>query len=146
MLEVMSEKESELLSTLVSTLEDMPELIEELGDEMRAAAMSLRVDYSQETFSNLTAILEGLKNLINYVDEVKYGVDHLAERGLALDATDLDCWEEHEDLFQELLNYFEVQDWVGVADLMEYELIPLLEKGKEAFVLLRESIRNVYPV
>ncbi len=145
MLGVLNEKEEELIFTLLESLEDMPGIVEELDGELQRAARTLRMDYSTDTFAVLSAVLEGLKNLINYVEEVKYGVEHLAERGLEVDDTSLDCWEEYGQVFEEMLSSFEMQDWVGVADLIEYELHPLLEEGREKFIELRETLRGINP-
>jgi hypothetical protein len=145
MLGVLNEKEEELVFTLLESLEDMPGIVEELDGELQRAARTLRMDCGTDTFAVLSAVLEGLKNLINYVEEVKYGVEHLAGRGLEVDDTSLDCWEEYEQVFEEMLASFEMQDWVGVADLIEYELHPLLEEGRERFIELREALRGINP-
>jgi len=142
MLGVLNEKEEELVFTLLESLEDMPGIVEELDGELQRAAMTLRMDYSTDTFTILSAVLDGLKNLINYVEEVKCGVEHLAGRGLEVDDTSLDWWEEYEQVFEDMLASFEMQDWIGVADLIEYELHPLLEEGRERFISLREALRG----
>ncbi len=142
MLGVLNEKEGDLAFTLLESLEDIPGIVEELDGELQRAARTLRMDYGADTFTVLSGVLEGLKNLINYVEEVKYGVEHLAERGLEIDETSLDCWEEYEEVFEEMLSSFEMQDWIGVADLIEYEIHPLLEEGRGKFIELRESLRG----
>lgn len=51
--------------------------------------------------------------------------------------------EEMGELFSEMAEVMENEDWILLADLLEYEFIPATEKWKKVIATLREDIREV---
>ena len=51
--------------------------------------------------------------------------------------------EELSSLFSEMLEVIENEDWILLADLLEYEFIPTVERWKKIVAQLREDIKEV---
>ncbi len=45
-------------------------------------------------------------------------------------------------LFSEMIEIQENEDWILLADLLEYEYLPLVEKTKSLVADLRESVKS----
>ncbi len=50
--------------------------------------------------------------------------------------------EEISDLFTEMFEVMENEDWILLADLLEYEFIPATEKWKKVIAKIREDLRD----
>ena len=53
-----------------------------------------------------------------------------------------DAAEEINNLFGEMSEVMENEDWILLSDLLEYEFIPATEKWKKVIALIREDIRE----
>lgn len=51
--------------------------------------------------------------------------------------------EELSQLFSEMLEVIEGEDWILLADLLEYEFIPAVERWKKIIAQLREDIKEL---
>ena len=51
--------------------------------------------------------------------------------------------EELSGLFSEMLEVMENEDWILLADLLEFEFIPTVDRWKKIVALLREDIKEV---
>ena len=51
--------------------------------------------------------------------------------------------EELSSLFSEMLEVIENEDWILLADLLEFEFIPAVERWKKIVAQLREDIKEV---
>lgn len=51
--------------------------------------------------------------------------------------------EELSSLFSEMVEVIENEDWILLADLLEYEFIPAVERWKKVVAQLREDIKEV---
>ena len=51
--------------------------------------------------------------------------------------------EELSSLFSEMLEVLENEDWILLADLLEYEFIPTVDRWKKIVAQLREDIKEV---
>jgi len=51
--------------------------------------------------------------------------------------------EDISELFSEMTEVMENEDWILLADLLEYEFTPAVEKWKKVIAQLREDIRDV---
>ena len=54
-----------------------------------------------------------------------------------------DASDELSNLFTEMLEVIENEDWILLADLLEYEFIPAVERWKKIVAMLREDIKEV---
>ena len=50
---------------------------------------------------------------------------------------------EFTDIFSEMVEVMENEDWILLADLIEYEFLPTTEKWKKVIAQLRDDIREV---
>ncbi|OEU66887.1 MAG: hypothetical protein BA863_05425 [Desulfovibrio sp. S3730MH75] len=50
--------------------------------------------------------------------------------------------EEFSSLFTEMTEVLENEDWILLADLLEYEFLPLVEKWKNVISAIREDVRE----
>ncbi len=53
-----------------------------------------------------------------------------------------DSAEEFSNLFTEMVEVLENEDWILLADLLEYEFLPAVNKWKKVVASLREDIRK----
>jgi hypothetical protein len=53
-----------------------------------------------------------------------------------------DSMEEISSLFSEMVEVTENEDWILLADLLEYEYLPAVERWKKVIAQLREDIRE----
>jgi hypothetical protein len=53
-----------------------------------------------------------------------------------------DSMEEISSLFSEMIEVTENEDWILLADLLEYEYLPAVERWKKVIAQLREDIRE----
>jgi len=51
--------------------------------------------------------------------------------------------DELSSLFSEMLEVIENEDWILLADLLEYEFIPAVERWKKVVAQLREDIKEI---
>ena len=51
--------------------------------------------------------------------------------------------EELSSLFSEMVEVIENEDWILLADLLEYEFIPAVERWKKVVAQLREDIKEI---
>jgi len=54
-----------------------------------------------------------------------------------------DAAEELSSLFSEMLEVIENEDWILLADLLEYEFIPAVDRWQKVVAQLREDIKEV---
>jgi hypothetical protein len=83
-----------------------------------------------------------------YGDLVEVNRDFLGMVGVLRGEFALDSSEEFENsltdlssLFTEMIEIQENEDWILLADLLEYEYLPLVEKTKSIVAHLRESLK-----
>lgn len=126
----MKEKKEELMKVLINGVEEVEGLAGEIRERLLRAAKGLRVEQSEETFRSLSTGIENLKDLMAFLEQMKEGLKCLKDLSIPEDR--LKCWDRSVELFQDMLSAFEMKDWITVADLIEYELSPLLEEGERS--------------
>lgn len=53
-----------------------------------------------------------------------------------------DALNDLSSLFTEMIEIQENEDWILLADLLEYEYLPLVDKTKAVVAQLRESVKD----
>lgn len=83
-----------------------------------------------------------------YGDLLDVNRDFLAMVGVLRNEYAVNSWdfedslEDLSSLFSEMIEIQENEDWILLADLLEYEYLPLVDKTKEIVAHLRESVRD----
>jgi len=139
--ETVISKNAELIVAMRNGISETLEVIKVIGEDLVSSADLLRNEESERVFTSLSDGLENLANLMDFVREIKRGIGHLG--GDALSADLLSCWDRSLTLFKEMLSAFENRDWITVADLIQYEIYPLLEEGHKGLTGLLQQLDSI---
>ncbi len=130
----------ELLKAITEGVVEVEGLVGEMRERFLEVVNNLRVKQDEEAFYRLSGGMENLKDLMAFLDQLKEGLESLDNPSLSWKG--LKCWEGSTELFKEMLSAFEREDWVTVADIIEYELVPILEKGREELKELEHLLKE----
>ena len=131
-------RQTELLARIREGIDNAVSVIGEIDRRLLACSNRLRVDQSDDTFTALSLEISNLDALVALMQEIKNGVAHLASRAVPTDA--FSALEKSLSLFQQMQAAMEGKDWVTLADLIQYELSPLLADGKKDLSGLRDLL------
>jgi hypothetical protein len=92
-------------------------------------------------FLNLSQNIQELDCFIDFITKLKEGMRYYENFGLMADP--LSSHNAGIDIFREMHAALESKDWIMLADLIEYELSPLLIREDEWLGALNEKIVNV---
>lgn len=137
--ETVISKDAELIEAMRNGIIESLEIIKAMGEDLANCSSLLRVEQSERVFTALSDGLENLGHLMDFVQEIKRGIDHL--KGRDISAEPLSCWDKSLGLFKEMLSAFENKDWITVADLIQYETCPLLEEGRKGLTELLQQLK-----
>ena len=141
------ERDEELLEIETTTPEDMKkrgfDLLEEymtqIVPQMEKASELLRVADEFEANQFYATCLEDLKLLIQLIEDIE-SVLHMDFAEVHFCGTPIrERVERLSSLIQEMLSSQKDNDWIMLADLIEYELIPLLEEWKEIMMFVKDN-------
>ncbi|WP_272700173.1 hypothetical protein [Desulfovibrio sp. Fe33] len=86
-----------------------------------------------ETYQDLIDVMRNFLNMIGILrDEYSLKDNHVY----------LESAEEFNAMFTEMSTVLENEDWILLADLLEYEFLPAVEKWKKVIKSLRDDIRK----
>ena len=131
-------RQMELLARIREGIDNALSVFGEIDRRLLTCSNRLRVDLSDDTFTALSLEISNLDALIALLQEIKNGVAHLASRDVPTDA--FASLEKSLSLFQQMQAAMEGKDWVTLADLIQYELSPLLADGKKDLSGLRDLL------
>ncbi len=129
-----------LVETLKGGIEEVIELLQPISDGLMNTMSILRSEESEDVFRNLSNWLKALDSVYKFAFEMKRGLEQLNSMGMKLDTNRLDFLLESKSLLEDMLGAFEANDWVTVCDLIEYEIVPMLSKTKEALENIRDEL------
>lgn len=118
-------------------LDDLPNKIDEINAGLKEAAELYRVADEQEANLNFVKVVSTLRDFINFVTQLK--------RVNIINWENLELEEDYEkliNLIDEMLDVQEDEDWILLADLIEYELAPLLETWKKVALKMKDNIKK----
>ena len=118
-------KKEELLTAIKDGIISACESIGQISGRLMACANSLRIEQTEKVFNDISVLMDNLSNLMDFVRELRNGMEQLE-----YSSESLSSWNKSIDIFKEMLSAFEGKDWITLADLIEYELNPLLLEGK----------------
>lgn len=87
-----------------------------------------------ETYQDLIEVVRNFLNMIGVLRDEYSLKDHVDY---------LDSAEELNTMFTEMSAVLENEDWILLADLLEYEFLPAVEKWKKVIKQLRDDIRGI---
>jgi len=118
-------------------LEDLPNKIDGIIEGLKEAAELYRVADEQEANLNFVKVINALREFINFIAQLKR-VDIIEWDKLNLE----EDYEKLINLMDEMVDVQEDEDWILLADLIEYELSPLMESWKNIASEMRKHIKN----
>ncbi len=122
-------KKTDLLRAIKNSVEDARFTIQTLAQMFKENIQPLRLEESENVFTNLSQNIYGLQHFLGYIKELKQGMSCFDNFGLPSDPISLQ--DSGFKLFKEMNSAFETKDWIMLSDLIEYELSPLLLKEDE---------------
>ncbi len=131
-------KKAELLTAIKGSMGDGRDVVNRLNIFFRDCVKELRVEESKEVLLQLAEAIENLQYFIEFASELKNGIACFDNFGMADDP--ISSENSGVQLFRDLLSAMENQDWVMLADLVEYELSPLLTNEDKWFEMLQEKL------
>ncbi len=117
-------------------LEDLPNKLDEIVTGLKEAAELYRVADEQEANLNFVKVINALRDFINFIAQLK--------RVNIIEWDKLNLEEDYQkliNLMDEMLDVQEDEDWILLADLIEYELAPLMESWKDIAENMRKHIK-----
>ncbi len=130
----------ELINAIRESISDARYSATKLAETFTGNIQHLRLEESEKVFTNLTQNIQDLACFVEFVDQLREGVDYYNGFGLPPDPISAD--NSGLDLFQEMHTAMASKDWVMLSDLIEYELSPLLQKEDEWLGALGEKVHE----
>lgn len=131
-------RKGELLAKLLEGVEGALGAVGEIDRRLVACSKLLRVGKDTDAFTALSSGLSNLGDLFDLVREIRSGAAVLSSRDVPAEA--FGSWERSVDLFREMLAAFEGKDWITLADLIQYEVSPLLGDGEKDLARIRDIL------
>ena len=120
-------------------VEGILEHVEKLQGNIEKAAELFRIGDEIESHKYFAAVIEGIR-WFNYSLELIFSFLQIEIKEVKLkDILIIDIIEDVSEVIDALDNSQQNQDWIMVADQLEYELLPLIEKWKEILPLLKNK-------
>ncbi len=133
----------ELMKAVRTGITEADKIVTEIGDRLLDCVNLLRTEQSDRVFVELSEGIKNLNHLIDFIREVKKGIEHLRFKGYDISMEPFACWDNSLDIFREMLSAFETRDWVTLSDLIQYELPPLFEEGKKGLSEIKERLQEI---
>ncbi len=131
-------RQIELLAKIREGIENALAVVGEIDRRLLTCSNRLRVDPSDDTFTALSSEISNLDAFVALMQELKNGFAFLTSRPVPPDA--FASLEQSLSLFQQMQAAMEGSDWVTLADLIQYELSPLLAEGERDLSGIRDLL------
>ncbi len=134
-LEFITASLEEIASTMLA---DIPAQVESINKGLLEAAELYRVADEQEANLNFIKIVTSLRDFVNFVTQLK-NANVIPWEKVEIKGMDIDTYYDRLiKLIDEMLDVQEDEDWILLADLIEYELVPIMNKWREFLMEARE--------
>ncbi|MCL1925811.1 MAG: hypothetical protein FWF95_01565 [Syntrophorhabdaceae bacterium] len=130
----------ELLATIKQGVDTAISVADEIEAGILDCSKQLRVDPSFETFTSLSTGISNLGDIVALMQEIQNGCAHL--RNNPVPAESVAVFGKSVDLFREAQASMERQDWISLADLMQYEISPILKESKRELIAMRDCLEQ----
>jgi hypothetical protein len=131
-------RQAELLEKIREGVDTALEVVGEIDRGLLDSSKRLRVDPTDETFTALSAGISNLGDLVALVNGIRDGAAHLSSQ--IVPAETFGSLEKSLSLFQNMQAAMEGKDWITLADLIQYELSPLLAEGEKDLAAVRDRL------
>ncbi len=138
-----TQRDEELVKAIQTGIAASEEVVGEIGERLLDCVNLLRTEQSDKVFMDLSEGIGNLYHLLEFVREVRRGMEHLSSRGYDVSMEPFKCWDNSLDIFREMLSAFENKDWVTLSDLIQYELPLILEDGRKGLSEIQEGLRLI---
>ena len=128
----------EIMAAIKNSISDARQVVKELSNVFSERIQPLRLEESESVFNDLSQNIYDLQGLMEFLSELKDGMHFFESFGLPSDP--ISSNEAGLKLFKEMLASMESKDWIMLADLIEYELSPLLMQEDEWLGKLDEKL------
>lgn len=128
-------KREELLAVMNDGIVSTCEIIGEISGRLMECATFLRMEQNEKVFYDISTLMDNLSDLMDFIRELRNSLESFDISPAALSS-----WDKSVDIFREMLQAFEGKDWITLADLIEYELNPLLSEGRRGLSELKEKL------
>ena len=136
-LEFITASLEEIASTMLA---DIPAQVESINKGLLEAAELYRVADEQEANLNFIKIVTSLRDFVNFVTQLK-NANVIPWEKVEIKGMDIDTYYDRLiKLIDEMLDVQEDEDWILLADLIEYELVPIMNKWREFLMEARDTI------
>ncbi len=129
-----------LLEAISAAVKEGQKHIKTLEKDLDECARLLRVEQSRGIFTKVSTNIENMKALMEFGDELRNSLARLHRPDISGD--DILSQKEFLNVFQAMVSAFEARDWVTLADLIQYELHPMITRGTEDLALLEGKLEK----
>lgn len=130
----------ELLNAMKEGVSDVSGIVGVLESDLTDCATALRIEHSETVFRKLAEGIQNLEHLMDFLGQLREGLGHLSRSGGRSFGSFPDSAGQVQPLFRDMLSAFEAKDWITVADLIQYELKPVLSGIEADLARVKEEL------
>jgi len=130
--EIISVHASEMAQSITRELYKVVSLMSKAGGQVAEYFRQADDAQALELYGDLLEVNRDFLNMVGVLRN-EYAADSLGDLDASLDSLS--------ELFSEMIEIQENEDWILLADLLEYEYLPLVDKTKSIVAQLRESVK-----
>ena len=130
--EIVSVHTSEMAQSITRELYKVVSLMGKAGGQVAEYFRQADDAQALELYGDLLEVNRDFLNMVGVLRN-EYAADSLGDLDVSLDSLS--------ELFSEMIEIQENEDWILLADLLEYEYLPLVDKTKSIVAQLRESVK-----
>ena len=127
-----------LIEAIAVAIRDGQKYIKDLAKDLEKCAQTLRVEHSRGVFTTIANNIESLKALMEFGEELRNSLARTS--GIDVRIESILPKDDFLNVFQAIVAAFEARDWVALADLIQYELLPLIQRSSEELTLLEAKL------
>lgn len=116
-----------------ASLKDGAVFVERIAAHALKTAELFRMYDETEANQHYAQLLESLRSLFHFISSLQTTLKWDFSKMLYQNEPVQREWQKMTELIDELMNIQEEGDWILLADLLEYELVPILENWKKIF-------------
>ncbi len=130
-------EKAELKQALAVSLKESDEAAASIAGRVLACANALRTNPGRETLGMVASVAEDLGSLAELVRNMR-----VSSLGLGLSSGDaFSAWDRSVVHFSEMVAAFGRQDWGALADLLQYEIHPLLLDTRKGLGSMLDALK-----
>lgn len=140
---VYNAKDKDIIDAMKKGVSETIGTIDEINKRLLDLSSRLRIEQGEGTFNALSQGIENIKALLEFINELINGSNYLNLRGGSISTEMFSKLEKTTGVFNEMLSAFEGKDWITVADIMEYEINPILLEIKKGLDTLNDRLTQI---